>query len=432
VSVAYVPYAPTAASVEAGWLAESLRCPVAVVECRQTLNLAEHEDLPDPGALRSALEPVFAHEWVVAEGIGGFLWAAVARADGFGGAFTILPYLNPSSWFDLTALAAYRKSAAPRDRVFVGSTPSARLYRDLGVEAIVGEPFGVDCDVFRPRSPGAALAELGIDANGPVLLFAGRLEPDKDVHRLLGVALKARLLFPELQVVIAAHRVDRGYLSLFERLLAPERGVHLVVDPDRDRLARLYCAASVFVTASTSHFETFGRAPAEALACGTPAVAPRYDGFAEVLAQPGGTVVDVALEEGVPRASEASLLRAIYAALALPAAATRDEIASAARRRFCRSRTLGVLGYLADPTREAPSPAVGICGLDVAIPDGWGVAATRMAAMSPRDALKHLWDGRAHRTLSGGNEAFRVAVRRALAGAALVPTESTGASQPCP
>src|SRR5262249_39754368 len=151
-----------------------------------------------------------------------------------------------------------------RDRVFVGSTPSARIYRAFGVKARVGEPFGIDCHVFRPRKQApAVLRQLGIAVAGPLLLFAGRVEPDKDLHRLLSVALKARLLFPDLQVVIAAHVVDWNYFEPLSRLFAGESGLHLVVDPSREQLANLYNAADAFVTASTSHFETFGRAPAE-------------------------------------------------------------------------------------------------------------------------------------------------------------------------
>jgi glycosyltransferase involved in cell wall biosynthesis len=64
-------------------------------------------------------------------------------------------------------------------------------------------------------------------------------------------------------VVIVAHVVDPEYLSLLAKHLTREPEVRLILDPGRDELAALYSAATVFVTASTSHFETFGRAPAE-------------------------------------------------------------------------------------------------------------------------------------------------------------------------
>ena len=287
-AVGYIPYVPTARSVEAGWLAEHLGAPVEIA-AGPTLNLDPGRPLPSLDALAPTLDRLLAAPAVVAEGPGGLLWAALLRARGFAAPVTVLPYLNPRGWHDVAAAALYRRSATAADRIFVGSTPSAAVYRALGVAARVGEPFGVDDARFAVR-PGAAttLAELSIPP-GRVLLFAGRAQPDKDLYRLVRVGLKARLLFPDLRIVVATHVVDPSYLEP----VGATDGVHVVVDPTPDRLADLYNAADVFVTASTSHFETFGRAPAEALCCGTPAVAPRYDGFAEVLDQAGGTLVDV-------------------------------------------------------------------------------------------------------------------------------------------
>lgn len=431
-SVGYIPYAPTDASIEAGWLAEGLGHTVDVVRCRSGLNLCDHEHLPEAAVLWSDFEPFLAYPWIVSEGIGGFLWAAVARSNGFGGAFTLLPYLNPTSWFDLTAIAAYRRYADPRDRIFVGSTPSARVYQAFGIDAIVGEPFGIDCDVFRPRADASAtIAQLGINATGPIMLFAGRVEPDKDLYRLLSVALKARLLVPNLQVAIASHVVDRDYIALVARLFAREKALHLVVDPSRDALAALYTVADVFVTASTSHFETFGRAPAEALACGTTAIAPRYDGFAEVLAQPGGKLVAVDLEDGVPRVSEAALLRAIYEALNLAADATANEISAVARQRFCRTQSLRLLDYLAGAWTPTPIGHLRLDPLEVGIPEPWRAAATRLEAMKPREALAYVWNRRKQSKLSKFNESFRITIRTALAAAALQLPRTFDAYRPC-
>ncbi len=414
-SVAYIPFACAAPSVEAGWLAEVLACRVEVVQQRSSLNLSDNGRLPALSEVRSECAVLAPHAWVVAEGIGGFLWCAVAREAGFGGAFTVLPYVNPSSWFDVAALNVYCRYADGRDRIFVGSTPSACVYRSRDIAAVVGEPFGIDCDTFFPRQDaGAVVASLGLTANCPMLLFAGRVEPDKDFYRLLSVALKARLLFPELQVVVATHVIDRDYFALVSRLFAQEPNLHLVVEPTRDQLAALYSAADVFATASTSHFETFGRAPAEALACGTSAVAPCYDGFAEALAQPGGHLVDVEFENGVPRVAEAALLRAIYQVLSAPAAHSADEIATIARQRFCRSRTLPLLSYLTDGDASSESKNLGCDSVDIDVPPEWGVALKRMDDMTPANALAHLWDTRAHRELGTQNASFQSAVRTAL------------------
>ncbi|MDQ4098715.1 MAG: glycosyltransferase family 4 protein [Actinomycetota bacterium] len=350
---------------------------------------------------------------VVAEGPGGFLWAALLRAHGFAGSVTVLPYLNPRRWYDVAITALYRRFADPRDRVFLGSTPSAALYSALGVAASVGEPFGIDDSRFGVR-PGAerVRAELGLPP-GRILLFAGRAQPDKDLYRLLATGLRARLLFSDLQVVIAAHVVDGAYLDTARRRLDGEGGVRFVVTPTPDQLADLYNVADVFVTASTSHFETFGRAPAEALACGTPAVAPRYDGFAEVLAQPGGTLVDVEVDgAGLPAVDEQLLLRAIYDVLSSPRRPPRAEISAHAIARFGRSTSIANLEYLAD---GAPSePPCGAAPAYLPLPTAWEPSLAELSSREPSNALAWFWQDCDHGALAGSDGEFSAEVRRSL------------------
>jgi glycosyltransferase involved in cell wall biosynthesis len=401
--VGYVPYVPAAESAEAGWLAAHFSLDVRVARDAPSLNDRILPPLHRLGRTIGDLRPLSA---VVAEGPGGFRWAAVLRAYGFAGSVTVLPYLNPRRWLDVAAVALYRRFVQPGDRAFVGSAPSAAVYAALGVEALVGEPYGIDDELFRLR-PSAQLTrdDLGIP-RGRLLVYAGRAQPDKDLHRLVRVGLKARLLFSDLQVVIASHVADEAYL-------APARGhVHFLADPDRDQLANLYNAADVFVTASTSHFETFGRAPAEALACGCPAIAPRYDGFAEVLDQPGGTLVDVGLDEaGEPDADEELLLRAVFDALSARERPARRDVSIAARRRFGRSRTIGLLAHLAGrPSRPARAPAPAA----VSLPAAWWSPLAELGRRRPTDALSWFWERCDHGRLAAHDGELVAAVRSAL------------------
>ncbi|MEA2842941.1 MAG: hypothetical protein QOJ69_612 [Actinomycetota bacterium] len=402
-TVGYIPYAPTAHSVEAGWLGGHLGTPVQVVT-GPTLNLAPPQPLPPLDELTTTVDDLLDLDAVVAEGPAGFLWSALLRAAGFAGAVTVLPYLNPRSWYDVAAAALYRRSATPGDRVFVGSTPSASVYGAVGVDARVGEPFGVDDDRFDVR-PGArrVLAQLSIPP-GRMLLFAGRAQPDKDLYRLLRVALKARVLFPDLRIVVATHVVDASYLEP----VGAADGLHVVVDPTPDQLADLYNVADVFVTASTSHFETFGRAPAEALCCGTPAVAPRYDGFVEVLDQPGGTLVDVEvdLSTAAPHVDEAKLLRAVYDVLSDPQPPRRTDVATIARRRFGRSHTLRLFDDV-PPTRTAHPVALDL-------PAAWHEPLAEIARRHPADAISYYWHHCDHAALSQADDDLVTKVRRAL------------------
>jgi glycosyltransferase involved in cell wall biosynthesis len=418
-TIGYFPYSSTPCSAEAGWLREHLRVSVRVAQLEAALNCPGAPPLPPLDSLSGTIGPFLGLPAVVTEGPGGFLWAALLRARGFSGTVTVLPYLNPRRWYDVAAICLYRRFAAPGDRVFLGSSPSAAVYRCLGVDASVGEPYGIDDQVFGLR-PGAAARvrdQLRIPP-GRMLLFTGRAQPDKDLYRLLSVGLKARLLFPDLSIVIASHVSDPEYLATARQMLGADAGVHFVADPGRELLADLYNAADLFVTASTSHFETFGRAPAEALACGLPAVAPRYDGFAEVLAQPGGTLVDVHVDEatGAPYLPGELLLRAVYDVLSSPRP-PRHDVAAAARRRFGRSGTIGLLGYLAGETvRDLPAGtgAVSLARARVELPREWRRPLAQILKGEPMDALRWFWHDCDQVGLSSFDGQFAVRVRQSL------------------
>lgn len=411
--VGYVPFEPDSTSTEARWVADAFACEIRQPDGVPDLNRRPAAPLPDLASLAAPLAPLLRTRWVIAEGPGGFLWAALLRSYGFAGGVTILPYLNPRQWWDVAAAAIYRRFRDPRDRVFVGSTPSARIYRRLGVEPQVGEPYGIDDRRFRPRPRAFEVLERLAIPRGRLLLFAGRCQADKDLYRLLRVALKARILFPDLQVVLASHVIDEDYVATIRRELGPESGVHFVARPGFDELADLYGAADVFATAATSHFETFGRAPAEALACGTPAVAPRYDGFAEVLDQPGGTLVGVELAEEGPHVREDEMLRAIYDVLSAPHRVPSREISAAAHRRFGRSRTLRLLAHVvaADP---GAAPAVDLPPARLELPRGWIKAIEEMNELSPAAALRQMWTYPGHEDLATFDADFVHSVRRVL------------------
>ena len=414
-TVGYFPFEQTDHSVEAGWLGQHLDLEVRVACGAPSLNEPRSQPLPPLDRLRAAVAEFLSLPTVVLEGPGGFLWAALLRAHGFRGTVTVLPYVNPRGWHDVGATALYRRFSRPGDRVFLGSTPAASVYRSCGVRASVGEPYGIDDGLFRPRTGAAERVRRAVGIGpGRVLLFAGRAQPDKDLYRLLRVSLKARLLFPDLHVVVASHVVDDAYLAAAREQLAGQGSVHFVLDPTPDELADLYNVADVFVTASTSHFETFGRAPAEALACGSPAIAPRYDGFVETLRQPGGVLVDVELdpETGTPHVQEERLLRAVYEVLSSPRPPRREEVAAIARSRFGRSTTIRMLGYLVEGNGSGPSPAARAA--PAKLPTEWRSPLAEIAGRDPLDVLTWFWRECEHERLAAEDGRFVADVRRSL------------------
>jgi glycosyltransferase involved in cell wall biosynthesis len=413
--VGYVPFAATQRSLESEWLSQQLGVRTRTVTLEPSWNEGGEHELPGRGKLTRACLPLLGLSSVVLEGPAGLLWAAVLRAQGFRGSVAILPYVNPRGWRDVLAAMVYAHFADPRDRVFVGSAPSAAVYAALGAPVVVGEPYGIDDELFRPR-PGAEEVRADLDLPpGRLMLYAGRPQPDKDLHRLLRVGLKARVLFPDLSVVVATHLVDNDHLRAVRQVLAHEPGVRFVLDPPRRRLAALYTVADVFVTATTSGYETFGRAPAEALACGCPAVGPRYDGLAEVLDQVGGTAVHVdvpAACEEPPVVDEGALLRAVYDVLSCANPPVRAEIRHAADRRFARSRTIRQLRHLVDGSPPPPVRALDPVALEV--PRAWRARLSAVDAATPEEALASCWATDQHEQLSRWDESFVTSVRRSL------------------
>jgi glycosyltransferase involved in cell wall biosynthesis len=413
-TIGYVPFQETTRSREAEWLRHFLGVEVRVVNVPPAWNSSPPGRLPSIESLVTALKPLLALPAVLLEGPGAFLWAALLRAEGFAGAVTVLPGLNPRGWRDVLAAAVYRHYPDRRDRVFVGSRPSAALFSALGVHSEVGEPYGVDDRLFRLRPEAEGVrSELDLPA-GRVLLYAGRAEQDQDLYSFLQVGLKARLLFPDLYVVVASPEMCDEYLTPVLKHLDDTSGVHFAIDPSPRQLADLYNIADVFLTASTSRCETFGRAPAEALICGCPSVAPRYDGYVEILAQPGGTVVDpkIDLMDGTPRADEVGLLRAVYDVLTAVRRPAREDIADTARRRFARSQTMGLLRNLVDGSARRAGPSVAPAGLD--FPRAWGEPLANLAAKTPGEALAWCWNQAEHDRLAEYDGEFEIQVRRSL------------------
>src|SRR4051812_34303083 len=262
-TIGYVPFEEVTRSRKAQWLRHFLGVELCVVNVPPPWNSSPARPLPPIERLVQELRPLLALPAVILEGPGAFVWAALLRAEGFTGAVTVLPGVNPRGWRDVLATAVYRRYSDRRDRVFVGSRPSAAVFSALGLLSDVGEPYGVDDRLFRLRpEAGGVRSELGLPS-GRMLLYAGQAQRDHDLPSVLQVGLKARLLFPDLCVVVASPGVDDQSVAALRKNLGDAAAVHFAVDPSPRQVADLYNVAEVALTASTTGLETFGRAPAE-------------------------------------------------------------------------------------------------------------------------------------------------------------------------
>ena len=158
--------------------------------------------------------------------------------------------------------------------------------RRAGIDRITRIPLGVDLVHFHPGLRARrreVRARYGLP-EGPVAAFVGRFSPEKELDVLMAA-------WP------AVHRRTGAVLALIgqgpvrRKLVAQADGAawarFLPYERDRGQLAELLAALDLFVAPSSN--ETFGLAPLEALATGTPVLSADRGGISEqVLASGAG------------------------------------------------------------------------------------------------------------------------------------------------
>lgn len=159
----------------------------------------------------------------------------------------------------------------------VPSPALSRLLNDWGVHNTRLGELGVDTRLFTPEAPAEEAAQvreaLGIDGDKTLLLYVGRLSPEKNVTTLFD-AFHALARSPggeRFALLVTGDGPGRRALS---RLLEHTPHVHwLPYQGDGKQLARLYRTADLFVHPGVQ--ETFGLVALESQACGTPVVGIR-------------------------------------------------------------------------------------------------------------------------------------------------------------
>ena len=209
-------------------------------------------------------------------------------------------------------------------------------FRTLGVPAsrLFFSPHAVDQTLFDPARPDhqaaatALRSQLSIPAGHQVVLFAGKLVPEKQPRELLAAflalgAANATLLFvgegPEKPALIAA---------------APAAGtprVHFLPFANQSAMPARLLLADIFVLPSRGVFETWGLAVNEAMHMGVPALVSDRVGCQRDLVTPGET-------GWVCRHDDSADLRA---QLATALATMRDPVSAARMRTRSLARISG-------------------------------------------------------------------------------------------
>ncbi|HKR75475.1 MAG TPA: glycosyltransferase family 1 protein [Rhodanobacter sp.] len=162
----------------------------------------------------------------------------------------------------------------------------------------------VDTQLFHPgRRDPALRARWGADADTPVMLYVGRIAPEKNLELAVQAFRTAQQQFPALRYVWVGDGPARAALQAAHPdfiFTGVQRG---------EALARHIASADLFPFPSLS--ETFGNVILEALACGLPVVAYRegaarehlrdgYNGYSIAPDYPAAFVVATATLAGNP------------------------------------------------------------------------------------------------------------------------------------
>ena len=160
------------------------------------------------------------------------------------------------------------------ERTLVPSAGLSVLLGEWGLENVETLELGVDTGIFFPDALlGAAARErLGWPEDRQVLLYVGRLNPDKNVRRLLETFARLRSEAPgRFHLAVVGDGMLRGALHDLMESGNDVSWIPFCASPLE--LADIYRAADLFVHPGVK--ETFGLVTLESQACGTPVVGIR-------------------------------------------------------------------------------------------------------------------------------------------------------------
>ncbi|HEY7234869.1 MAG TPA: glycosyltransferase [Gemmatimonadaceae bacterium] len=192
-----------------------------------------------------------------------------------------------AAWRELSRgpLRAYlRAVSASADAGVAASDTQIRDLADAGITGVARSPLGVDLQRFHParrRYASATRSTLGVSTNDPVVAFAGRLAPEKELTLLLHAWRAIENRCSATLLVMGEGPLEQQV----RRAALSGRVVLLPFQRDRAMVADILAAADLLVVPGT--IETFGLAALEAMACGTPVVVPDSGGASELVSRSG-------------------------------------------------------------------------------------------------------------------------------------------------
>lgn len=232
---------------------------------------------------------------VIAEYIEAIPLVYLMRRDGFYCPTLFIPHTNPYPFNILFYFLLVSILSHPGDRIVCGSANAANAYKAVtGITSLNICTFGIKRR-YQKGDRTAAREALGLPKTKSILLYTGRFMNDKGLGPLISSYDAIRAHLPNTLLVLSTTHIDSKYYNALAPKLAD--GVILFHQLTLDQMGLLYQSADVYITAATSVFETYGKSLLEAISCGVPVVAPKWDGFQYYINASNGKLAEVAYSE---------------------------------------------------------------------------------------------------------------------------------------
>ena len=190
-----------------------------------------------------------------------------------------------SRLFRRLSLPLMRRAYLPLKAVIGGSDYSVHKLKKAGLTNVRKVPLGTNPDIFHPNMRSEELRKtLGVEKHGKMILYMGRLAPEKGIHVLLKAC---DTLFRQKNLVLVV--AGGGHWDKQVRRTAASNPTGMKILPkvsSRTEAARLMASADGFVAAGP--LETFSLTTLEALSCGTPVAACSQAAASELIIKAGG------------------------------------------------------------------------------------------------------------------------------------------------
>ncbi len=168
------------------------------------------------------------------------------------------------------------------DLVIAPSEGLRRVLYDLGVRSpIEVVPNGVDLTRFRADVTPVARASLGIPEEDVLLIFSGRLGPEKNLHFLLRAFAGVQAAFPRTSLLLVGDGPERDNLEDLAVRSGLQEKIRFTGMVDYLQVPSYLAAADGFVTTSVT--EVHPLSVIEALAAGLPVVGIQSPGVGDTI-----------------------------------------------------------------------------------------------------------------------------------------------------